>query len=69
MENFLNYFKLNPILISRQISPIECAIEMMEQNNKTLRDLVIENQNDPNLVISQLTMKIQGVVDAAVNGN
>lgn len=42
---------------------------MMEQNNKTLRDLVIEHQNDPNLVINQLSMKIQGVVDAAVNGN
>lgn len=42
---------------------------MMEQNNKVLRDLVIEHQNNPSLVIGQLSMKIQGVVDAAVNGN
>lgn len=41
---------------------------MMETINKTMRDLLIEHQNDPNLVVSQLTMKIQGVVDAAVNG-
>lgn len=41
----------------------------MEQNNKALRDLVIEHQNDSSLAIGQLSMKIQGVVDAAVNGN
>lgn len=41
---------------------------MMEVINKTMRDLLIEHQHDPNLVVSQLTMKIQGVVDAAVNG-
>lgn len=41
---------------------------MMENTNKTLRDLLIEHQNDQALAVSQLTMKIQGVVDAAVNG-
>lgn len=41
---------------------------MMETNNKILRDLVIEHQNDCNLALNTLTMKIQGVVDAAVNG-
>lgn len=41
---------------------------MMENINKTMRNLLIEHQHDPNLAISQLTMKIQGVVDAAVNG-
>jgi dedicator of cytokinesis protein 1 len=40
----------------------------MQNINKMLRDLLIEHQNDPNLGLSQLTMKIQGVVDAAVNG-
>lgn len=33
-----------------------------------MRDLLIEHQNDAALAVSQLTMKIQGVVDAAVNG-
>lgn len=41
---------------------------MMENINKTLRDLLIDHQNDPTLAVNQLTMKIQGVVDAAVNG-
>lgn len=40
----------------------------MQNINKTLRDLLIEHQNEPSLALSQLTMKIQGVVDAAVNG-
>lgn len=42
---------------------------MMDNNNRMLRDLVVEHQNNPTLAIGQLTMKIQGVVDAAVNGN
>lgn len=41
---------------------------MMENINKGLRDLLIEHQHDPTLATSQLTMKIQGIVDAAVNG-
>lgn len=41
---------------------------MMENINKAMRDILIEHQNDPTLGVSQLTMKIQGVVDAAVNG-
>lgn len=40
----------------------------MENINRTLRDLVIEHQNDDTLPVGPLTMKIQGIVDAAVNG-
>lgn len=57
------------IILNSQVSPIECAIEMLETNNKQLYDLVSEHQNDRNLTLSPLTMKIQGIVDAAVNGN
>lgn len=42
---------------------------MMENNNKQLYDLVMDHQNDRNLPLNNLTMKIQGIVDAAVNGN
>lgn len=41
---------------------------MMENINKTLRDLLVDHQNDSTLAVNQLTMKIQGIVDAAVNG-
>lgn len=57
------------IIFNSQVSPIECAIEMLETNNKQLYDLVSEHQNDRSLTLNPLTMKIQGIVDAAVNGN
>lgn len=59
---------ISDLRLSKQVSPIECAVEMMECINKSLRDLLIDHQNDPTLAVSQLTMKIQGIVDAAVNG-
>lgn len=40
----------------------------METINHMLRDLLKDYQNDHNIALNQLTMKIQGVVDAAVNG-
>lgn len=40
----------------------------MANFNRTLRDLIIEHQNDESLPVGPLTMKIQGIVDAAVNG-
>lgn len=40
----------------------------MQNMNKSLRDSVIEHQNDEALAVSTLSMKIQGIVDAAVNG-
>lgn len=40
----------------------------MQNINKSLRDLVLDHQNDETLPMGPLTMKIQGIVDAAVNG-
>ena len=40
----------------------------MENNNKQLYDLVVAYQADTSLTLNPLTMKIQGIVDAAVNG-
>lgn len=37
---------------------------MMENINKMMSDLVTEHQSDASLAVGQLTMKIQGVVDA-----
>lgn len=41
---------------------------MMENINNEMLDLLKEHENNPTLAVGQLTMKIQGVVDAAVNG-
>lgn len=44
------------------------AIETMELTNKGLRDLVIAHRSDPALQLNPLSMKISGIVDAAVMG-
>jgi dedicator of cytokinesis protein 1 len=51
-----------------RISPIEYAIETMEATNKAIKDIIINHRNDPNLPINPLSMKINGIVDAAVMG-
>jgi dedicator of cytokinesis protein 1 len=40
----------------------------MELTNKALRDLVIAHRSDPSLQLNPLSMKISGIVDAAVMG-
>ncbi|XP_058812929.1 dedicator of cytokinesis protein 1 isoform X3 [Topomyia yanbarensis] len=50
------------------ISPIEMAIESVEAKNRSIRELVLEHQADPNIPIHSLSAIIHGVVDAAVNG-
>ncbi|GFG33105.1 hypothetical protein Cfor_10663, partial [Coptotermes formosanus] len=51
-----------------QVSPLRHAIETMEVTNKALRDLIIAHRNDPTLQLNPLSMKISGIVDAAVMG-
>jgi len=40
----------------------------MEVTNKALRDLVIAHRSDPTLQLNPLSLKINGIVDAAVMG-
>ncbi|PSN51994.1 Dedicator of cytokinesis protein 1 [Blattella germanica] len=51
-----------------QVSPLQNAIEQMEITNKSLRDLIIAHRNDPALQLNPLSMKVNGIVDAAVMG-
>ena len=50
------------------MSPLRHAIETMELTNKALRDLIIAHRSDPTLQLNPLSMKINGIVDAAVMG-
>ncbi|XP_063232451.1 dedicator of cytokinesis protein 1 isoform X3 [Bacillus rossius redtenbacheri] len=50
------------------VSPLRNAIETMEATNKALRDLVVAHSSDPSLQLNPLSMKINGIVDAAVMG-
>ncbi|XP_044743403.1 dedicator of cytokinesis protein 1 isoform X2 [Chrysoperla carnea] len=50
------------------VSPLRNAIETMEMTNKELKDLIISHKSDPNLPLNSLSLKITGIVDAAVMG-
>lgn len=59
---------INSILSRVQISPLQYAIETMQLTNRIIRDLVIAHIDNRELPINPLSLKISGVVDAAVMG-
>ena len=44
------------------------ALETMESTNKQLRAIIARHKVDPNLNVNPLSMKLQGIIDAAVMG-
>ncbi|RWS13623.1 hypothetical protein B4U79_02826, partial [Dinothrombium tinctorium] len=50
------------------ISPLENAIETMESTNNEIKNLILQHICEPNIPLNQLTMRLSGVVDAAVMG-
>ena len=52
------------------LSPIETAVDMVGNKNRDLRELVASYSHgrDSKTSINPLTMTLNGVVDAAVNG-
>lgn len=50
------------------MSPIETAIETMKCSNISLRELIISYNADHTLPLHLLSMKLHGIVDAAVMG-
>lgn len=51
-----------------EISPINNAIETISSMNLELSKLILGYTKEPNKSISPLTMRLQGVIEAAVNG-
>ena len=51
-----------------EVSPLELAIETIDETNQKLSSLVDQSYTDPSLRIDTLGMVLHGVVDAAVNG-
>lgn len=49
-------------------TPIENAIEVISSMNVELSKLIITFKNEPNRPIKTLTMRLQGVIEAPVNG-
>jgi dedicator of cytokinesis protein 1 len=51
-----------------EVSPLELAIETIEETNQKISSLVDQHRADPSLKVDPLGMILNGVVDAAVNG-
>jgi dedicator of cytokinesis protein 3 len=51
-----------------ELSPLEHACESVENMNRELERLVQSYMTDPGKLISPLSMRLQGVIEAAVNG-
>lgn len=51
-----------------EMSPLENAIEVLENKNQQLRTLISQCQTRQMQNINPLTMCLNGVIDAAVNG-
>lgn len=58
------------VVSSRRVSltPIECAIERMNEVNMELRSLVDKCRMKPNEYFNQLEMRLNGVISPSVNG-
>ena len=54
--------------LTHELSPIETAIDAMEAKNAELVQLIAQHTLDKNLTLKPLTMRLNGVLDAAVNG-
>lgn len=51
-----------------ELSPIENAIETMESTNNDLKALLIQCYKDNSAPLNNLSMKLNGIIEAAVNG-
>ncbi len=69
LPGILRWFPVVDTLVF-ELSPLETAIETMETANRQLTDVILAHRTDvrAELPLSPLSMKLNGIVDAAVNG-
>ncbi|XP_071494855.1 dedicator of cytokinesis protein 1-like [Diadema antillarum] len=67
LPGILRWFEVTDTF-TEELSPIQNAIENMEDVNRKLRALIIQHEEDPNLPINPLSLQLNGVIDSAVMG-
>ena len=67
-DHLLFLFSFIFAYFQEELSPVQNALETMESTNKQLRSLIGRYKVDPNLNINPLSMKLGGIIDAAVMG-
>nr|XP_006826015.1 PREDICTED: dedicator of cytokinesis protein 1 [Saccoglossus kowalevskii] len=53
---------------TKEVSPLEHAVETMEEQNDKLNSKIKQHIADPNVPLNPLSMQLNGIVDAAVQG-
>ncbi|CAH1257698.1 DOCK1 [Branchiostoma lanceolatum] len=51
-----------------EVSPLENACEIMENSNREMRHLIEQQRADPTLTVNTLSLRLNGIIDAAVMG-
>ena len=65
----LQWFPLSPQTEEVfELCPLENAVETMQKVNEDLRGLILEHQNPIPPPLNPLSMKLNGIIDAAVMG-
>uniref|UniRef100_A0A669F6W1 Dedicator of cytokinesis 1 n=1 Tax=Oreochromis niloticus TaxID=8128 RepID=A0A669F6W1_ORENI len=67
LPGILRWFEVKSVS-TEEISPLENAIETMQQTNEKISSMVQRHLNDPNLPVNPLSMLLNGIVDPAVMG-
>ncbi|XP_019619494.1 PREDICTED: dedicator of cytokinesis protein 3-like isoform X2 [Branchiostoma belcheri] len=67
LPGILKWFEVKSVQVV-EISPIETAIQTMDNMNKELRTLIHQHTTDQTRGVQILSMRLNGVIDAAVNG-
>ena len=64
----LQWFQVQSEAVS-YLSPIQNAVETVRKSNESLRSLILEHQNNASPPpLNPLSLKLNGIIDAAVNG-
>lgn len=54
--------------LQHEVTPLENAIETMENTNSKLKKLITQHTQDTSLPVNPLSLLLNGIVDAAVMG-
>lgn len=67
LPNILRWFEIKQKAV-RELTPVEFACETMENVRKELSDFIVQYKSDENKNLNPFTMRLQGVIDANVQG-
>ncbi len=65
---YFSFLTANESLLQEELDPLENAIQSISSKNKELADIITTFERFPESNINPLSMVLNGVIDANVNG-